>query len=290
MILKEFLHLSMKFLCALLFLLALGFFGLNSCLVSEAQKDKTKKLHVYFDVFVKEDKKWIKQFEKANKIKVIVHFAKWSEIKSELVDHPYDGKIDVLFVQTDSVKNLIKNLKTNELDNELFTDLPKQFANQHHLWLPICHNPLVLSVQKDSSKNCSPFNFSNWSRNNEGKKPLYNEDQFSDEQLYKLKKSQKTQFIFDKKASINYKQNLQSLSWHVEHSKNNCYYYLVEKRNYFTQTCWVVNPKHSRNQQHVNLFLKFVKKKCFVISKNRQQLPTFKQILPNKQIIAINIH
>lgn len=282
----------MKFLSSFSLIIILLLFGMNSCLLKEAPKVKSKKIHVYFDVFVKQDKKWIKQFEKTNKIKVIVHFAKWSEIKSELVDRPYDGKIDVLFVQTDSVKKLIKNLKTKtlELDNELFADLPKQFANQHHLWLPICHNPLVLSVLKDSSKNCTPFNFSNWSQINEGKKPLFNEDQLSDEQLYKLKKSNKSQFIFDKKASINYKQNLQSLSWQVEHVKNNCYYYLVEKRNYFTQTCWVVNPKFSRNHQHVSLFLKFVKKKCFEISKNRQQLPTFKQIPPNKQIIAINIH
>jgi hypothetical protein len=282
----------MKFFSPFSVAMLLLLFGVNSCLLKEAPKVKSKKLHVYFDVFVKEDKKWIKHFEKANKIKVIVHFAKWSDIKSELVDRPYDGKIDVLFVQTDSVKKLIKNLKTKtiELDDELFSDLPKQFANQHHLWLPICHNPLVLSVQKDSSKNCIPFNFSNWSRNNEGKKPLFNEDQLSDEQLYKLRKSKKTQFIFDKKASITYKQQLQPLSWQVEHAKNNCYYYLVEKRNYFTQTCWVVNPKYSRNQQHVKLFLKYVKKKCFEISKNRQQLPTFKQIPPNKQIIAINIH
>lgn len=283
----------MKFFNSFSVLLLLILFGLNSCILSEAPKVKSKKINVYFDVFVKEDKQWIKQFEKANKIKVVVHFATYKQLKSELKNHLYDGKIDVLFVQSDSVKRLLKSIQrnTNELNSELFSGLPKQFANQHHRWLPICHNPLVLSVQKDSSKNCTTFNFFNWNRINEGKKPLFNEEDFSEEQLYSLKKSTKTKFIFDKKASVNFKQNLQTLSWHVTHVKNNsCYYYLVEKRNYFTQTCWVINPKYSRNQQHVDLFLKYVKKKSFDISKNRQQLPTFKQIPPNKQIKLINIH
>lgn len=283
----------MKFFNSISLLFLLILFGLNSCILSEAPKVKSKKINVYFDVFVKEDKQWIKQFEKANKIKVVVHFADYKRLRSELKNHLYDGKIDVLFVQTDSVKRLIKSIQsnTNELNVELFSGLPKQFANQHHHWLPICHNPLVLSVLKDSSKNCTAISFSNWARNNEGKKPIFNEDELSEEQLFSLKKSKKSKFIFDKKASVNYKQNLRTLSWQVAHAKTNCcYYYLVEKRNYFTQTCWVINPKYSRNQQHVNLFLKHVKKKSFDISKNRQQLPTFKQIPPNKQIKLINIH
>ncbi len=274
-------------------LLIVSLFSLNACLVSEAPKVISKNLHVYFDCYKKEDKKWIRSFEKRNKVKVIIHLTNLRELKTELKHRPFDGKIDVLFTQSDSSKSLIRSLKNYStcLQNSDFDNLPKQFNNSHHRWLPLCHNPLVLSINKDTNSTCVHLNFSNWAKKNDSLIPQFNSSNLSLEHLNSLKKSVAFSYFLKRGFKISPKQKVELLSEVVAaRNRKECFYFLVDKRKYLTQTVWLFCPKYSRNQSLARKFVSYALSRIETFSSNRNQLPTFKKVPVSIKISKLNFN
>lgn len=271
--------------------------GLNSCVLDEAKPSVHEKIVVYTDSYCPADSLFIQEFEQSRKISVQVVYQTKDEIAKSINKNKFNTGIDVLLLSSDSLR---ENLYNQSLFSQLrgrsfFRNMDRQFNNNHGYWVPICHDPLVLVTEKDSSANCTGLNWAKLGKDSIHPKIAVESNLNS--YLMKLGKTGKFSAIAKSKAPANSKYSIYTLSqiaafsdrdFHYE--KSNCFYFLVENQRFMTNITSISLYKHSRNKVASQQFIEFFCRYQHQIAANRNQLSTFKTIQPNFLIRGLEIH
>lgn len=273
------------------------FIGLNSCVLDEAKPSIHEKIVVYTDFYCPADSLIIREFEQSKKISVQVVYQTQDEIAQLIRKNKFNTGIDVLLLSSDSLR---ENLYNQSLFSQLrgrifFRNIDRQFNNNHGYWVPVCHNPLILVAEKDSSANCIAMNWNNFNKDSIYPKVAIESNVNS--YLVKLKKTNKFSTIARGKTPNNSKYSIYTLSQIAElsnrdfrYGQSNCFYYLVEKQRFMTNFTSVSLYKYSRNKIASQQFIEFYCRFQHQIASNRNQLSTFKTIQPNFLIRGLEIH
>lgn len=271
------------------------FFTLSACL-DEAKPSVHEKIIFYTDTYCPADSAIINEFEQSRHISVQVVYQPQEEIAKLIQKNKFNTGIDVLLLASDSLRENLYNqgLFSQLKEHIYFRNIDRQFNNNHHFWIPLCHNPLVLTCKKDSSAVCVPLN---WNKmNKDSVRPGIEVKSNVNSYLMKLAKT-------DKFAKIT-KANLKSVSGYriytldqlaklsevnVHFNQNNCFYYLVEKQRFMTNFTSISLYKYSRNKTAAQQFIEFYSLYQYQVASNRNQLSTFKTIQPNFLIRTLEI-
>lgn len=271
------------------------FFTLSACL-DEAKPSVHEKIIFYTDTYCPADSAIINEFEQSRHISVQVVYQPQEEIAKLIQKNKFNTGIDVLLLASDSLRENLYNqgLFSQLKEHIYFRNIDRQFNNNHHFWIPLCHNPLVLTCKKDSSTVCAPLN---WNKmNKDSVRPGIEVKSNVNSYLMKLAKT-------DKFAKIT-KANLKSVSGYriytldqlaklsevnFHFNQNNCFYYLVEKQRFMTNFTSISLYKYSRNKTAAQQFIEFYSLYQYQVASNRNQLSTFKTIQPNFLIRTLEI-
>ena len=271
--------------------------GLNSCVLDEAKPSVHEKVVVYTDFYCPADSLFIQEFEESKKISVQVVYQTKDEIARSIQKNKFNTGIDVLLLSSDSLREALYNQSLfSQLRSRIFfRNMDRQFSNNHGYWVPICHNPLVLVTQKDSSSNCINLNWEKLKK--DSIHPEMEVESNLNAYLVKLGKTTKFSSIAKSKAPTNPNYRIYTLSqiaafsdkdFHYE--KSNCFYFLVENQRFMTNFTSISLYKHSRNKVASQQFIEFFCRYQHQIASNRNQLSTFKTIQPNFLIRGLEIH
>jgi ABC-type Fe3+ transport system substrate-binding protein len=270
---------------------------LNSCVLDEAKPSAHEKIVVYTDFYCPADSLIIKEFEQSKNISVQMVYLSQEEIAQSIRKNKFNTGIDVLLLSSDSLRESLynKSLFSQLRGRSFFRNIDRQFNNNHGYWIPICHNPLILVTEKDSSANCSPMNWNKF--NTDSIHPKIAVESNASSYLMKLKKTSKFSSIAQSAAPNSQKYVIYTLSQVVElsnrdihYEKSKCFYYLVEKQRFMTNFTSVSLYKYSRNKVASQQFIEFYTRFQHQIASNRNQLSTFKTIQPNFLIRSLEIH
>lgn len=273
------------------------FIGLNSCVLDEAKPSVHEKIVVYTDFYCPADSLIIREFEQSKKISVQMVYQTQDEIAQSIRKNKFNTGIDVLLLSSDSLRENLynKSLFSQLRGRSFFRNIDRQFNNNHGFWVPICHNPLILVTEKDSSANCTPLNWNKFNKDSIHPKIAIESNVSS--YLLKLKKTNKFSSIAQHTAPSSPKYAIYTLSQiadlsnrDIHYDQSKCFYYLVEKQRFMTNFTSVSLYKYSRNKIASQQFIEFYCRFQHQIASNRNQLSTFKTIQPNFLIRGLEIH
>lgn len=274
-----------------------GFFlALNSCVLDEAKPSVHEKIIVYTDTYCPADSLIIREFEQSKHISVQVVYQTQEEIAKSIQKNKFNTGIDVLLLSSDSLREDLYNqsLFSQLKGHTYFRNMDRQFNNNHHLWVPLCHNPLILTTKKDSSSTCLPLNWSKF--NKDSIRPKIEVKSNLNAYLMKLAKTEKFVRITKKNHTPISKYGIYTLDQlaklsekDIHFNQDNCFYYLVEKQRFMTNFTSVSLYKYSRNKVASEQFIEFYSRFQYQIASNRNQLSTFKTIQPNFLIRTLEI-
>lgn len=270
-------------------------FTLSACL-DEAKPSAHEKIIFYTDTYCPADSAIINEFEQSRHISVQVVYQPQEEIAKLVRKDKFNTGIDVLLLASDSLREALYNQGLfSQLKGHLyFRNMDRQFNNNHHFWIPLCHNPLVLVTKKDSSAACIPLN---WNKLN--KDSVHPGIEFkSNIHSYLMKLSKTDKFSrFTKKNlravspyriyTLDQLAKMSEVDFHF--NQNNCFYYLVEKQRFMTNFTSISLYKYGRNKTAAQQFIEFYSLYQYQIASNRNQLSTFKTIQPNFLIRTLEI-
>jgi len=281
-----------------IYVLFLGLFtGLNSCVLDEAKPAVHEKIILFTDVYCPADSLFIKEFEESKKISVQVVYQPQEEIARLVQKNKFNTGIDVLLLSSDSLRENLYNqsLFSQLRERDLFRNMDRQFNNNHHFWVPVCHDPLILVTEKDSSASCGNMNWSKFIRDSIHPKIAIGSNVNS--YLEKLKKTTKFADLAGGKAPINGKYSIYTLSQiaalserNAQYDQSRCFYYLVENQRFMTNFTSVSMYRYSRNKVAAQQFVEFYCRYQHQVAAKRNQLSTFKTIQPNFLIRTLEIH
>lgn len=273
------------------------FLGMNACVLDEAKPSPHQKIMFYSDSYCPADSLIIKEFEESKKISVQVIYKTKDEIAQLIQQNKFNTTIDVLLLSSDSLR---ENLYNQSLFSQLkgrsyFRNMNRQFNNNHSYWVPICHNPLILAVAKDSSASCPKINWSKLMNDSIYPKIAIKTNVSS--YLMKLSKTVKFKNIGLAKTPAHPKYTIYSLNQIAEiankdfdFEKSTCFYYLVENQRFITNFTSVSLYRYGRNKVASQQFIEFYSRFQYQTASNRNQLSTFKTIQPNFLIRTLEIH
>ncbi|MDR0801313.1 hypothetical protein [Fluviicola sp.] len=278
------------------YILFAGFFlTLNACVLDEAKQSIHEKVVFYTDTYCPADSTIIQEFEQSRHISVQIVYQPQKEIAKLIQKNKFNTGIDVLLITSDSLR---ENLYNQGLFSQLkgrtaFRNINRQFNNNHHFWVPLCHNPLVLTTKKDSSITCIPLN---WNKlNKDSTHPKIEIQSNVSSYLVKLSETDKFSWINrNLKAISSYRiytlDQLAKLSEvNFRFNQNNCFYYLFENQKFITNFTSISLYKYSRNKVASQQFIEFYSRYQYQVASNRNQLSTFKTIQPNFLIRTLEI-
>jgi hypothetical protein len=257
----------MKLKCFLLFLLIPAVF--TGCWLDEAEAPRKKSLFVIADRLSGEDSLIIRDFAKARKVDVTIEVLKPEVILSRIRSKRYNADIDILLTEDEALRTQLQDLKVlKPIRNEgLFSSLERQFNNQHHQWIPVSHDPLVLSTHKDSSSNCPDIDFRNWHRK-DSLTPYYGVRQHRED--YKELLSRTTHLKWMSAATTRRKvspEQIHTLSELVDMENaadsvyrshmNLCRFYLIDRQRYISRIMTASIYRHGRNSAEAESFLAY---------------------------------
>lgn len=273
------------------------FSALHSCVLDEAKPSVHEKIIFYSDSYCPADSLIIQEFEEAKHISVQVVYKTKDEIAQLIRKNKFNTGIDVLLLSSDSLREDLYNqsLFSQLKGRSYFRNIDRQFNNNHSYWVPICHNPLILATEKDSSSNCVAIN---WNKlGNDSVHPKIAIETNVNSYLMKLSKTAKFASIGKVKTPPHPKYTIYTLNQITEMSdkdihfeKSRCFYYLVENQRFITNFTSVSLYKYSRNKVASQQFIEFYSRFQYQIASNRNQLSTFKTIQPNFLIRSLEIH
>ncbi len=273
------------------------FIGLNSCVLDQAKPSVHEKVVVYTDFYCPADSLIIQEFEQSKKISVQIVYQTKDEIAKSIQKNKFNTGIDVLLLSSDSLRENLYNqsLFSQLRDRSFFRNMDRQFNNNHGFWVPVCHDPLILITEKDSSSNCATLNWDKFKK--DSIHPKITIESNLNSYVMKMGKTEKFATIASGKNPVNPKYKISTLSQIAELSKRDahfeqskCLYYLVENQRFMTNFTSVSLYKYSRNKVASQQFVAFYCRFQHQIASNRNQLSTFKTIQPNFLIRTLEIH
>lgn len=275
---------------------------LTGCWLDEAEAPRKKSLHVVADRLSEEDSLIIRDFGKAKKVEVTIEVLSPEAILSRIRSRRHNADIDVLLTEDASLRTQLQDLRVlKEIRNEkLFSLLERQFNNQHRQWIPVAHDPLVLSAYRDTSRNCPDIDFRSWHRKDsliprnlvQHHREAYRELLSKTSHLSWLAAETGT-----RKAGT---EEIHTLSELVEMENaadsvyrshmNRCRFYLVDRQRYISRITTASIYRHGRNSAEAESFLVFFTGRSYSVANGRNQLPTRKNVFPNWYIRSLSIH
>ena len=275
---------------------------LTGCWLDEAEAPRKKALFVVADRLTGEDSLIIRDFAKSKKVDVTIAVLRPEAILSRIRAKRYNADIDILLTEDEALRTELQELKVlKPIRNEgLFSSLERQFNNQHHEWVPVSHDPLVLSTHRDSSSSCPDIDFRNWHRKDslipnigvrrhrEAYKELLSHTshlkwmstgtttrKVSTEQVYTLSEL----VDMENEADSVYRSHM-----------NLCRFYLIDRQRYISRITTASIYRHGRNSAEAESFLAYFTGRSYSVANGRNQLPTRKNVLPNWYIRSLSIH
>ncbi|MCC6700559.1 MAG: hypothetical protein IT221_03495 [Fluviicola sp.] len=274
---------------------------LSSCLVEQAPVAKDHQLIVFSDKLTAQDSIFLKQYAKQHKIDLTFHQLNADFIKQQILQHRYDIDVDVLWLSDQALRDELQQqqLLRSITNDQLFTDLNRQFNNTHHCWLPLAHNPLVLAMPKDSSNWCRTIYFEAWHKK-DSLKPQFKLGQWESLYLKELQKSKR----FEKISRTSNKNKLANervypLSYLVkleekkdssyQRSMNACKTYLLDRKRYITIFSSASIYRYGRNPAEAERFMSALSNYSSIFASSRDQLPCSRKTRQSPKIGNLQI-
>lgn len=275
------------------------FFGLfTSCTLEEARAPKHTSVVVYTDVYCPDDSVFISEFENYAHMDVRIFYKKTGEIMQLIASNRYNAGADILITQSDSLRRYLRerNLLHRIQNKRLFRNLSRQFNNTHYLWLPLCHDPLVLATRKDSTDDCAQLNWNKILRDSSGTDFHVATNELAYYRQEFLRPGSKFTRILDNPDNHRAKNALWKLTDLVQKNESDpkfnqayCFHYLAENQRFFSSMCSVSIYKYGRNKSAAIRFLDYYGKFNYQIASNRNQLSTSKGITVDYRISELGI-
>lgn len=273
-------------------LISLPLLLLTGCSLEEAKPLVQNKIIICTDTYSKADSLLVKKLSSEAKIKIELWYLSTQKMDSLIAVNKYNVPFDILLTHSESVRKqlLDSNLLSKLNLPKSFNQLNRQFYNTHHFWLPIFHNPLILSKQKDSTENCSSLN---WQKIKNDSLPIgFKVREDSSTYLKKIASSKRFSPI---KLLIGQQGNLYTyhqLAEYIQRKPNGnraCLYYVLENKKYLTKTTSISLYRFSRNKDLAHQIIVQLLKHRYQLANNHNQLSTFKNIPANYSISTLNI-
>jgi len=283
----------------LFFLVVAISLSISGCWIDEAKESTQKELFIVADFLSKEDSLVINQFAFNNHIKVKQTILTPVTILERIRNNRYNAEMDILIIEDADLRKKLQELHALRpiQSVRLFSQLERQFNNQHHQWIPITHDPLIVVQGKDSTNTCSAIDFKLWHKGDSlqpkflirKQENLYypllenstrfnwtktKKKQFSDEQIYRLSEYVAIEFSED---SVRVTTNFP------------CRYFLIDNKRTISLINTVSIYKHGRSIPLAEKFLSFFMANSYSVANGRNQLPTKKNVLPNWYIRSLSI-
>lgn len=273
------------------------FLTLHACVIEEAKPSVHQRIVFYSDSYCPADSLIIQEFEQKKHVSVQVVYKNKDEIAQLIQKDKFNTGIDVLLLSSDSLR---ENLYNQSLFSPLkgrsfFINMNRQFNNNHSYWVPICHNPLILAVKKDSSSNCQAVNWGKLSK--DSVRPKIAIQSNVNAYVLKLNKTKKFAALTGtSNVPVSPKYTIYTLSQIAElankglqFERSHCFYYLVENQRFITNFTSVSLYRYGRNKIAAEQFIEFYSRFQYQIASNRNQLSTFRPIQPNFLIRSLEI-
>jgi len=283
----------------LFFLVGIISLCLSGCWIDEAKESTQKSLFIVADYLSKEDSLVINQFAFNYHVKVKQTVLSPEAILQRIRTNRYNAEIDILIIEDPELRKKLQEINVfRSIRNErLFSQLERQFNNQHHQWIPISHDPLIVVRGKDSINTCPTIDFKMWHKKDSLRPKLSIKQHekhyanllensahlnwmmgkttaFGDEQIYRLSEYVSAEFSED---SIRITTN------------SHCRYFLIDNKRTISLINTVSIYKHGRNIPVAENFLTFFLSNSYSIANGRSQLPTKKGVSPNWYIRSLSI-
>lgn len=272
--------------------------GFSRCVLEEASEPEKKSLNIVADHLSHEDSATIEQFSKKYHVDIKLEVLKADAILKRVRADRYNADFDVLITEEETLRKQLQELKAFRAirNTNPFGQLERQFNNQHHYWLPVSHNPLVVTRYKDTA-GCSSIDFKAWHKN-DSLKPIIQIQHQRDQYLSLIKASTNMNRLQAPNRKLS-SESVYSLSELVElenrsdslrrSNANSCRYFLIDNKRYVSTVNTISIYRHGRNSENAQQFLNWFSGNAYAIANGRNHLPTRKNIQPNWYILSLFI-
>ncbi len=274
------------------------FFLVNNCVLEQADIPKQRELVIVSDQFTEKDSSIILQYAKLTNSRITMKIKSPQDYLLWIQNHPYQPEADVIWFQNDSIYTvLIQEGKLSMIRKDhLFAKLDRQFNVQDRFYLPITHNPLVVSIPKDSGGICRELNFTNWHLKDSLRPAFYSNTtlrtyytqlnkapfihlwsknrSYSNEQIYSLSDLSEQYLAADSMY--------RKLSFR-------CNYYLLNRGKYITVKSALAIPKYARNKAGANALIAFLAQQHEYLAFGRNEHSCFKNASGYKNVKSLEI-
>lgn len=275
--------------------------GLSGCWLDEAPAPQHKSLSIVADFLSGEDSLVIDQFAGKYHVDVKLEILQPQAILQRIRSDRYNADVDILITEDASLRRDLQELNALKAirNTDLFSRLERQFNNQHHHWIPVSHDPLIVTRAKDTSSNCPDIDFRSWHRN-DSLQPALLVTKNRAAYLAMLQESPHLNWINPRSGSRKISQEqVYALSEFVEienrtdslyHANaHRCRYYVVDNQRYISRMNTASVYRYGRNSAIAEHFLAFFTANSYSIANGRNQLPTRKNGTANWYIRSLSI-
>lgn len=275
--------------------------GFSRCWVDEAKEPAKKDLHIIADYLSPEDSSVIRDFGRSRHVEVTIKVLSPEAILKRVRTHRYNAEMDILICEDATLLKQLQELNAFRTirNTALFSQLERQFNNHHHHWIPVSHDPLVVTTPKDSTNNCSRIDFRNW-HSNDGLQPgtvfgKYHPDYFNllsqSQRLNRIKDNQKPEALSNERIyPLSLLVELENGTDSLNNNKlRTCRYYLIDNQRYISRINCAAIYRYGRNSAAAEQFLSFFTGNAYQVANGRNQLPTGKNVQPNWYIRTLSI-
>lgn len=283
-----------------IFVLPVILLGFSGCWLDEAPAPKQKSLHIVADFLSKEDSLVIDQF--AGKYHVDVHLSllQPQAILDRITADRYNADIDVLITEDAFLrKELQERNALKAIRNiALFSELERPFSNRHHQWIPVSHDPLIVTRSKDTSGNCGAIDFRSWHRN-DSLQPAFLVQHHRDAYLALLQASPRLNPLQPRASRKTSAEQIYALSEFItlenkadslyRAQANRCRYFLIDNQRYVSRMNTASIYRYGRSGAIAEQFLAFFTAHSYSVANGRNQLPTRKNVTANWYIRSLSI-
>lgn len=274
---------------------------LAGCWVQEAPEGNYNELSIVSDKLSPDDSLIIQRFAKEYKITVRYEQLSPEAILQRIRTQKYNADIDLIFTEDDELRNelmLMKKLRPLS-DERLFGKLDRQFNNRHHLWLPITHDPLILSRKKDTLHSCPAIDFGTWHLKDSaypklalrsGRKAQIYRNQLENSRYKWLSQPPKySAYSTEKVYTLSDYVQRYYFSDSMVSRQEECLYYLAYKKRTFSTVSSMSVFRYGRNVAVAERFIAYCASNAYQVASGRNQLPVNRRITANWYIRSLSI-
>ncbi|MFY7989730.1 MAG: hypothetical protein ACOVO3_03300 [Fluviicola sp.] len=265
---------------------------LHACVLEEAPVDQSRKLTIYSDSLTAQDSIFLNNYAKKHHVELQFRVLSANAIKETVLKEKFSCQADLILVSDEVILTELRlaGYLQRIAINRFFESLERQFSNNHHQVLPVCHNPLIVLNQKDSSSICKRLNFQTWHQK-DSLYPKFHLVNLKPNYLSKIESSpflnslynpkqwrmQSSELVTPLSLYIDRKDSLERLSF-------GCAEPLIIKKRTISLVTGIALLKYSSNKQEAHRFLNAFQDYRYIFSSERNQLPTAKNVPASPKI------